>query len=272
MQNLLKIIGWIAFFYLVWCLALFLLQRRMIFPRDALAPAMDSIEPPAPVESQWVDTPSGRIETWYLPPQNAGPEPVPAVIFAHGNAELIDFLPSEFEPLTRRGFAVLLVEYPGYGRSEGSPSQESITAAMAAAYDRLGENRRIDPGRIVFFGRSLGGGAVCALSRHRPAAAVILVSAFTSIRSMAARYLAPPFLVRDPFDNRAALRQYQGPVLLVHGRDDQIIPFAHAERLADAAANATLVAYDCGHNDMPPDPQHYWRTIFDFLKQSGIIS
>jgi pimeloyl-ACP methyl ester carboxylesterase len=268
MHTLLKTIGWIALFYLIWCLALFFLQRRMLFPRDVLPSDMDAAAPPGQVEIQWLATAAGKVETWYLPPRSAGPQPAPAVIFAHGNAELIDFNPPELQPLIHKGFAVLLVEYPGYGRSAGNPSQQSITEVMIAAYDMLIADQRIDADRIVFFGRSLGGGAVCALSIHRPAAAMILVSTFTSVRDMAMRYLVPPIFVRDPFDNRTALQQYEGPVLLIHGRRDTIIPFSHAQRLKKAASNATLVAYDCGHNDLPPDPQHYWQTIFDFLERS----
>jgi len=272
MPTLLKTLGWIALIYLIWCLTLFLLQRRMIFPREILEPGADAASPPGRVEVQWLTTEAGRSETWLMPPQETGSEAWPAVIFAHGNAELIDFNSAELEPLTRRGVAVLLVEYPGYGRSEGRPSQKNITAVMTAAYDMLAADRRIDANRLVFFGRSLGGGAVCALADRRPAAAIILVSTFTSVRSMAMRYLVPPVFVRDPFDNLSVLQRYDGPVLIIHGKQDTIIPFDHARRLAETASRATLVAYDCGHNDLPPDPQHYWQTIFRFLQRTGIIA
>lgn len=273
MQVFLKTIGWIALFYLVWCLALFFLQRRMLYPRDVFVPGADFTAAPGHAEVHWLSTDAGRVETWLLLPSIAPPaSPAPAVIFAHGNAERIDFNVDEVEPLTRSGLAVLLVEYPGYGRSEGSPSQENITAAMVAAYDMLAADGRIDPGRIVFFGRSLGGGAVCALADRRPPAAMVLVSTFTSVRSMAKRYLVPPLFVRDPYDNLAVLRRYPGPVLIIHGKKDTIIPFDHARRLATAAADASLVAYDCGHNDLPPDPAHYWQAIFDFLQRCGIIA
>jgi len=272
MHTFLKVVGWIGLFYLIWCLALFLLQRRMLFPRDVFAPAAESIAPPGPVEVRWLTTAAGRTETWFVPPQEAGSKPAPAVLFAHGNAELIDFNIQEIEPLTREGLAVLLVEYPGYGRSQGSPSQKSITEVMVAAYDSLTADERIDSERIVFFGRSLGGGAVCALAEHRPAAAMILVSAFTSVRALAWRYLVPPLFVRDPFDNLAVLRQYPEPVLLIHGKQDTIIPYDHARRLHKAAPNASLVTFDCGHNDLPPDAQRYWRAIFRFLHQAGIMA
>ena len=74
---------------------------------------------------------------------------------------------------------------PGYGRSAGSPSEKSITEAFLAAYDAITTRDDVDPSQVILFGRSLGGGAVCALSKYRPIKALILMSTFTSVRSMA---------------------------------------------------------------------------------------
>jgi hypothetical protein len=170
------------------------------------------------------------------------------------------------------GMGVLLVEYPGYGRSEGAPSQEKIAEVFRRAYDRLADRPEIDAKRIVLFGRSLGGGAVCDLTRHRNARALILVSTFTSARSFARRYLAPGFLVRDPFDNIAAVGRYAGPVLVVHGRQDEVVGFEHAGVLARAAADARLLALDCGHNDCPPAPARFWQEVEQFLLEANVLN
>ena len=88
-------------------------------------------------------------------------------LFLHTvNGELIDFWPHELKKLNRLGIGVLLVEYPGYGRSNGSPSQKNITEAFTGAYDMLVTRPDVDPSRIVLFGRSLGGGAVCILAAN----------------------------------------------------------------------------------------------------------
>jgi fermentation-respiration switch protein FrsA (DUF1100 family) len=255
--------------YGLYCLGLFLLQRLMIYPRYLIE--AESGGAPQGVVAEWVDAPFGRVETWYMPPPEAA-APSPAVIVAHGNGELIDFLPGEFAPLQAMGLGVLMVEYPGYGRSEGAPSQVRIAEIFRRAYDRLAERPEIDPARIVLFGRSLGGGAVCDLTRYRNARALILVSSFTSARSFARRYLAPGFLVRDPFDNTAALKRFDGPVLVAHGRQDEVVGFSHAGRLVRAAADARLMALDCGHNDCPPDPEMFWREIALFLQEAGVLS
>jgi fermentation-respiration switch protein FrsA (DUF1100 family) len=184
---------------------------------------------------------------------------------------LIDYWPQELKTFTQMGIALLLVEYPGYGRSAGSPSQESISEAFLTAYDVLTARKDIDASRIVLFGRSLGGGAVCALAAERPTGALILMSTFTSVRSFAVRYLVPKFLVRDPFDNLATVRSYERPILILHGKHDTIIPFSHSTILHKASANSKFIAYDAGHNDCPPNWPVFWQDVESFLRKADII-
>ena len=182
-----------------------------------------------------------------------------------------DFWPEALKRFPAMGVGLLLVEYPGYGRSAGSPSQESISETFTRAYDTLAARPDVDPTRIAFFGRSLGGGAVCDLAAKRPAAALILMSSFTSVRSFAIRYLAPSFLIRDPFDNLAAVRNYPGPVLVIHGDSDEVVPFSHGQALHAAARNGKMIVYPAGHNDCPPDWAVFWRDIENFLRAEGIL-
>jgi len=228
--------------------------------------------PVSGIEKTFLQTGSGKVEAWYMPPVSglAG-NPAPAVIFAHGNGELIDFWPEELRDFTKLGVGVLLVEYPGYGRSEGSPSQKSITETFVSSYDYIVAKKGVDPSRIILFGRSIGGGAVCALTKKRPSAALILISTFTSVSSFASKYFVPGFLMRDPFDNLEAVGAYSGPVLIIHGKQDEIIPFSHGIALSKAARNCKMIAYDCGHNDCPPDPVLFREDIKAFLIKQGII-
>jgi fermentation-respiration switch protein FrsA (DUF1100 family) len=225
------------------------------------------------METIWLNTEFGKVEAWFLPPIPDGvSSPAPAIIFGHGNGELIDYWPQELQMFTRLGIGLLLVEYPGYGRSEGSPSQDSIAKTFMTAYDVLSTRQDIDPSRIIFLGRSLGGGALCALAEKRPSAALILMSAFTSVRSLAKRYLAPPFLVRDPFDNLAVVKNYPNPVLIIHGSHDTIIPFSHGKALHQAAKQGEMITYNAGHNDCPPDWDVFRRDVEGFLLENNIIS
>ena len=272
MPPLLKYLFWPLCIYMAYCGLLFLLQRQIMFPRGMIASPSPSAQQLPGLEKIWLETDAGKVESWLLPPvpgRAAGP--APAVIFGHGNGGLIDFWPGDLKGFARLGISLLLVEYPGYGRSAGSPSQVSITEAFVAAYDALAARKDIDPARIVLFGRSLGGGAVCALSVKRPSAALILMSTFTSARSFAKRYLAPSFLVRDPLDNLSAVEKYKGPILILHGRHDTVIPYSHGTALRKAARTGKLIAYEAGHNDCPPDWGVFWQDVEVFLRQNGII-
>ncbi len=270
---MIKIIITASVIYGFYCMAVFFMLLPILFPVSHIP------EPPppefknTPVEIQWIDLGDFQVETWYLSPlSNSAAAPYPVIIFAHGNAERIDDALYEMFPFTRLGIGVLLVEYPGYGRSTGRPSQSSITKSMIAAYDKITQRPDIDPSKVILFGRSLGGGAVCQLAAQRMSAALILVSTFTSIRSFASSYLIPGFLVRDPFDNLSVVRKYQGPILLFHGTHDEIIPYHHGLALSRNAKNATMITYVCGHNDLPPSREPYIKSIIDFLKQHRIIS
>ena len=258
--------------YVGYCCFLFLMQRQMMFPRGLIPTPPDSAQKIPGLERIWLDTGFGKVETWFLAPAfDTFRDPAPAVIFAHGNGELIDFWPDELKTFTKFGMGLLLVEYPGYGRSAGKPSQESITQIFIAAYDMLAKRKDTDPSRIVLFGRSLGGGAVCALAAKRPSKALILMSAFTSVRSFAIRYLVPKFLVRDPFENLAMVQNYKGPVLILHGKQDNIIPYSHGLKLHQAAPHSKFISYDAGHNDCPPDWRIFWKDIESFLVEIDVI-
>jgi fermentation-respiration switch protein FrsA (DUF1100 family) len=229
---------------------LFALQRAVLYPRPIAAGGTAHLER-AGGEQLWLAAPAGRVEAWLLPAVARAEARHPLVVFAHGNGELIDHWVDELARLREWGLAVLLVEYPGYGRSAGSPSQASIEQAMTLAYDLAVARADVDADRIVGYGRSLGGGAVCALSRERRLAALVLESTFTSVRSMARRFGLPRFLVRDPFDNEAAVRAFAGPILLVHGERDEIVGPEHARALHAAARGSELHLVRCGHNDCP---------------------
>jgi len=274
MNLLVKTIAWLIISYCIYCIFLFLIQRAILFPRGQIPPPPQAVpdDKMTAFERIWLKTRYGKIEAWYLPPAySRSLLPAPAVIFGHGNAELIDHWPEVLKNFSRMGIGLLLVEYPGYGRSSGRPSEQSIRHAFVAAYDALVSKKAVDPSRIVLFGRSLGGGAVCALARDRPSAAMILMSTFTGVQSMAAKFGMPGFLVRDPFNNLEAVERYRQPLLVIHGRNDNIIPWVHGAKIHAAAKNSTFITYRTGHNDCPPDWNLFWKDIESFLSDSGII-
>ncbi len=235
--------------------------RWLLYPAPPFASRSDVALGPR-AERVWLESPGARTEAFLLASTASGDLPAPLVLYAHGNGELIDYWVGELEPLRAAGMSILLVEYPGYGRSSGSPSELSITRAMVAAFDWAASQPNVDRARISGWGRSLGGGAVCALARERPLAALVLESTFTSARAMAWElFRVPSFLVRDAFDNLEVVRAFEGPILLLHGDRDQSIPVAHARALAAAAKHAVLQTLPCGHNDCARP----WELLAKFL-------
>lgn len=256
----------ILIIYFAYVLILFLLQRSMIFPGRSLKSSDFQTHWVQDDQKHWIETKSGQVEAWFFRTSNRTHLPfTPTIIFAHGNFELIDFCQAETQAMNQLGADVLLMEFPGYGRSAGKPSEASISDAYVHAYDWLINTQNVNPQHIIGFGRSLGGGVICALARKRPLRAMILQSTFSSVYSFARQYLVPAFLTRDPFDNVAVVRSFEKPILIIHGNQDEIITFKHARILADNAAQATLISYDCGHNDCPPDWEAYWQLISQFL-------
>ena len=216
----------------------------------AASPAARPVDPPV------------RSPTEPLP---APPAAFPLIIYTHGNGELIDHWVEPFARITAAGLGVLLVEYPGYGRSGGRPNQRSISEATLAAYDFALTRAEVDAGRIVAYGRSLGGAAACILAANRPIAALVLESSFTRTADVLPRVL-PPAWVLDPFDNLAVVATGVAPTLVLHGTRDRVIPASHGERLAQAAGT-TAIPMPCGHNDCPRP----WPAILGFLRRQGIV-
>jgi len=250
----------------------YIVQRNLIFPGQHW-PALPAYAPTQEgIDAIWLETSQGKVEAWYLSPIGEPQEQkIPTMIMTHGNGEMIDMWVEPAREVRRQGFGVLLIEYPGYGRSAGKPSQAGITEAMLLGYDWLVAQPQIDPDKIVIFGRSIGGGAACALAAQRPSAALILFSTFQSVTSMAKARWLPSVLVKDPFDNLSVVENYSRPILLLHGDHDEVIPYAHSEVLHAAAPDSELITYDCGHNDCVQDWIKFWQDVMSFLRQAGVI-
>ena len=259
--------------YGLWLAAGCAIQRSVMFPRNATMEAADPGADFPALEKSWQKCDEGRVEVWFVPADDASADrPAPLVIFCHGNAELIDQQAAIAHGYHRLGCHVLLVEYRGYGRSDGSPTQKKITKDLVQAYDAAVQRPEVDSQRVVFHGRSVGTGAACSLATERTPAALILRSPFRSAAAMAARFgILRPFVL-DPFDNEAVLKKFDGPVLIMHGDRDGVIRPAHGRALAGTAANATLRIYEgVGHNDFPVHSARHWQDVETFLTEVGVV-
>ena len=256
--------------YIGYALLLFLVQRSVIYPGVTPSPPRPSSAAPDGVTQVWLDASFGRVEAWLF--ETGDSTPGPALLFAHGNAELIDHGRADMDALRALGLTVLAVEYPGYGQSDGRPTRASIAETFTLAYDWLAARPEVDAERIVLMGRSLGSGAVGDLALVRPVRALVLQAPFSSFARMAWEvFKVPGLLVRDRFDNERVARRFGGPILLVHGTLDEVVPYTHSVRLKALRDDIELMSLDCAHND-------YWRhwpaiveRIRGFLVASGVL-
>jgi pimeloyl-ACP methyl ester carboxylesterase len=259
--------------YISYTCFFFIAQRYLFFPGMHLHKKVVA-DPPEEGEVIWLNCDGYKVETWYFRPLSlAEDKSFPVIIMAHGNGRIMDFWAERVLALPKLGIGVLLVEYPGYGRSGGNPSYKSITETFTKAYDMLLTLPDVDARKIIAFGFSMGGAAACTLAEHRPVRAVILLSTFASLYDMVLHYWLPPFLVRDPFDNAKVLQHYEGPSLVLHAPDDTIIPFQQAQKLADSSHRVKMIVLKGGHDNQVKDWPLFWKTyIAEFLMENHIIT
>jgi fermentation-respiration switch protein FrsA (DUF1100 family) len=197
-----------------------------------------------------------------------------AVLFFHGNAgNAADRLDRARILSQRFGLDVFLVDYRGYGRSTGSPSEEGL-ARDARAIARAALERGFSPDRIVLFGESLGSAVAARLAAESPAGAVILETPFLSIRDMARVHYpwAPAFLIRDRFDNAARVPSIAAPKLFLVAERDEIVPPEQGRRLYELAPapKSLFVIPGAGHNDTYfAGGEAYWSAVGEFLAATG---
>jgi hypothetical protein len=257
--------------YALWLLGACFLQRRVLFPSYAVAaPLRGGFALPGG-EQGWLETPAGPVEWWFFPHPAASPEhPAPLVVYAHGNAELIQDQAPEVARYRELGFHVLLCEYRGYGNSRGSPTQSGIVRDHVLVLNQVLVREDLDRERLLFHGRSLGTGVVCALALERAPRALVLTAPCSSVRDLMAAYGIPGFLCFDPFDNVAALESLGLPTLILHGAEDRTIPVSHARRIAERCPGVQLeLLPSVGHNDFPADSPRVRERVERFLRESG---
>ena len=205
-----------------------------------------------PLEEVWFQAKDGtRLFGWHVPATG-----LPAVLlWCHGNAGNIIHRLENLAALHSLGLSVFLFDYRGYGRSEGRPSEPGLYQDALAAYEVLTKAKQVPPQRIVLFGRSLGAAVAGTLASQRPAAGLILESAFPSVEALARfHYWGLPMhlLVSAEFNLADRLREVRVPVLVVHGDRDSLVPLQLGQAVFDAARapKDLFVVHGADHNDL----------------------
>lgn len=228
---------------------------------------------PTAASDVWLTTSDGvRLHGWFF--QGRGLPPIATIIYFHGNGGNISNVGWVGERLSSRGFNVLLVDYRGYGRSEGNAySEEGLYADADAGYEYVTKTLGVSPGNVVFFGQSLGTAVAADLGSRKQCAAIILESGFSSASDLAATVLPLlprrlHFLTRNRFESAEKLSRVNCPVLITHGDPDETIPAEHGHRLFAAAKEPKklLVFPGAGHNVFGSQGDRYLDLITDFVR------
>jgi len=175
------------------------------------------------------------------------------VLFFHGNAGNIGHRVLVAGLLSGAGFDVMLFDYRGYGRSTGKPDEPGTYLDARAARGTLTAREDCDPARVIYLGESLGAAVATELAQSSPPRALILQSAFTSLRDVARRhYPVPRFLIPDAYPTIRSIDSVDAPVLVLHGDRDTIVPVAHGRRLFEAASEPKRLKIfpGLGHGDL----------------------
>ncbi len=210
-----------------------------------------------------------RIHAWFFPGNTNSPHARRVWLSCHGNAGNISHRLDQYEIILESGVSLLAFDYRGYGLSTGRPSERG-TYLDAEAACRWLIDQGFSPADIIVHGESLGGGIASHLAAQHPVGGLILQSTFTSIPDIGTE-LFPWLPVRTlstiRYDTRSRLPSIHVPVMVLHGREDEIIGFHHGEMNFKAANEPKwFVELEGGHNDwLPPSRSIYSKAIRDFL-------
>ena len=234
---------------------------------------------PSGADDVWLTTTDGvRLHGWFF--QTTKPSAIATIIYFHGNGGNISNVGWVGETLAARGFNVLLLDYRGYGRSEGDVDDEQgLYADADAGYQYVTGTRGIRPESVVLYGQSLGTAVAADLASRRKCAAVILESGFSSASDLASTVLPVlprrlHFLIKNRFESARKLSQVNCPVLIVHGDPDETIPSENGRRLF-AAANqpkALLIFPGAGHSVFGSQGNKYLELIAEFVSDAVSVT
>jgi len=237
-------------------------ERMLFFPRP-----LDSRPAPRPnVEEVSIVAADGvKLRGWLVKSDGA---PAPLVIYFGGNAEEISWLVDIADHFV--GWSLLLVNFRGYGESEGKPGEKELLQDALVIHDYAKRRPGVNSERIVAMGRSLGSGVAVHLATHRVLRGVILVSPYDSIVEVAKRhypFLPVSLMLRHRFDSLALAPQIEAPLLCLVATEDRVIPAANSRALFEAW-RGTKTWHEVprsDHDSISGEPE-YWRSISDFLK------
>jgi len=260
--------------YLLLCSFGLLLQEKLIFlpePKISATPQCINLD----YDDVWLLTADRVwINGWYLPSPQSDKQPT--ILYLHGNAGNMSHCLDVVAAIHRLGLACLMIDYRGYGRSQGSPSEQGMYSDAATAWMWLRHRKGLRADQIVIWGFSLGGPVAAKLAESTNPGGLILDSTFTSLKELGHRLfptMPVSLIMRLNYSTSESLQNVRCPVLIVHSRKDNIVPFSFASELyATAGQPKRFLETDGEHNrGFQTAKRRYIRGIGKFLKEFGLM-
>ncbi len=250
--------------YIVFSLLVAMSQEHLIFPGAYMSVPAGIARVPANSESFRLDLADGiQVSGLFLPARatTSSAQRRPTIIYFYGNGSSLAGSATELDLLRNCGANVLSIDYPGYHPSTGKPSEANCYAAAEALWDYAIKRPEVDPHQIIIVGWSIGGAVAIDLAHKHPSApspqGLMLISAFTSMDEMARLWmplLPTGLLLRHHFTNITKIPDIHCPIIIAHGQEDPMIPYAMSLRLRDAATGSSSVRQfpipGAEHNDV----------------------
>lgn len=179
------------------------------------------------------------------------PKAKATILFFHGNAGNISHRIEKIVIFNQLGLNVFIIDYRGYGRSQGRASEEGIYKDARAAFDYLYGRPDINNKKIIAYGESIGGAVAIDLATKRGVSCLIVDSSFTSAKDMVRKFypFIPPFLFKTKFDSAKKVKDIKSDKLFIHSINDEIVPFEFGQKLyEEALPSKELLKIHGGHN------------------------
>jgi fermentation-respiration switch protein FrsA (DUF1100 family) len=206
-----------------------------------------------------------KLHGWYVPHE----APTGQALLLHGNAGNVTLLAETLRTLNRRhGLAVLALDYRGFGKSEGTPSEQGLYQDARAARHWLAEKTGIAEQDVILMGVSIGGAVAVELASHDGARGLVLANTFTSLPAAAQRHirwLPMNMILTTRMDSLAKIKDYDGPLLISHAEADEVVPASHGQALYDAAPGKKRLIVVKGAEHNSPQPEEYRLALDEFL-------
>lgn len=211
-----------------------------------------------------------KLSSWFFP----GNSEKPVILLLHGNAGNISHRLEKIRPFVGRGYSVFIIDYRGFGKSEGTPHEKGTYLDAKAAYNYLMKNKLVPANKIIVYGESLGTAVAIDLAAKNIIGGLILEAPFTRIVDMAKVHFpfVPSRFLKTQYDNLKKIPLVHTPILIIHGSDDEIVPFRLGQKLFEAAKEPkTFVEIPGGtHNEaFLLEGKKFWNAIFDFLENKN---